>query len=103
MEQAPEQNYAREMMELFTLGVGNYTENDIKQAALAFTGWRVSGLNATFNQSRFANVNKTFFGKTGNYKHGEIIDIILEKPEATNMCAVSSIRSSFFTRPMKPL
>lgn len=78
----PNENYAREVMELFTLGVGNYTENDIKQAALAFTGWQVNGLNATFNQNRFANVNKTIFGKTGNYKYGDVIDIILEKPEA---------------------
>jgi len=79
----PNENYAREVMELFTLGVGNYTENDIKQAALAFTGWQVNGLNATFTQSRFANVNKTVFGKTGNYKYNEVIDIILEKPEAS--------------------
>lgn len=78
----PNENYARELMELFTLGIGNYTENDIKQAALALTGWQVNGLNATFNQTRFANTTKTFFGKTGNFKHEDIVDIILEKPEA---------------------
>ncbi|MFN4144544.1 MAG: DUF1800 family protein [Runella sp.] len=78
---SPNENYAREVMELFTLGVGNYTENDIKQAALAFTGWQVTGLNAVFNQNRFANVNKTIFGKTGNFRYNDVIDLIFEKPE----------------------
>jgi uncharacterized protein (DUF1800 family) len=95
----PNENYAREVMELFTLGVGNYTETDIKQAALAFTGWQVSGLNAVFNQNRFANVNKTIFGKTGNYKYGDVIDLILEKPETAEFICRKLYKEFVFYKP----
>lgn len=95
----PNENYAREIMELFTLGVGNYTENDIKQAALAFTGWQVNGLNAVFTQNRFANTNKTIFGKTGNYKHGDVVDLILEKPEAAEFVCRKLFKEFVFYKP----
>ena len=76
---APNENYGRELMELFTLGIGNYTETDVKQAALALTGWRVDGLKSTFNRTLFADVPKTFLGQTGNFTHADIVDIILTK------------------------
>lgn len=79
---APNENYARELMELFTLGIGNYTETDIKQAALALTGWRVNGLEAVFTKTNFADKDKTFLGKTGNFSYADIIDIILTKDAA---------------------
>ncbi|GAB3042800.1 hypothetical protein GCM10027185_53130 [Spirosoma pulveris] len=79
---APNENYARELLELFTLGIGNYTETDIKQAALALTGWSVNGLNAVFSKNNFASQNKTFLGKTGNFTYGDIVDIILTKDAA---------------------
>lgn len=95
----PNENYAREVMELFTLGIGNYTETDIKQAALAFTGWQVTGLNSVFNQNRFANSNKTIFGKTGNYKYGDVIDIIFEKPEAAEFVCRKLFKEFVFYKP----
>jgi uncharacterized protein (DUF1800 family) len=75
---APNENYARELMELFTLGVGNFSEKDVREAARAFTGWQVPrergevpGLiylkDPVFRPQRYDNGVKTFFGKTGNF------------------------------------
>jgi len=79
---APNENYARELLELFTLGIGNYTEDDIQEAARALTGWRVDGLTAYFTESRFDDGEKTFLGQTGNFNHIDIIDIIFTQPAA---------------------
>ncbi len=78
---APNENYAREVMELFTIGIGNYTQPDIANAAKAFTGWTVSGLNAVFVPSRHDNTIKTFMGRSGNFDGNQIIDIIFEQAE----------------------
>ncbi len=75
----PNENYAREVMELFTLGVGNYTENDIKEAAKSFAGWVVNGLSASFDPNRVANDPKTILGKTGNFTYDQTIDILFEQ------------------------
>ncbi|HZT82523.1 MAG TPA: DUF1800 family protein, partial [Gemmataceae bacterium] len=61
----PNENYARELMELFTLGVGNYTEQDIRQAARAFTGWHTDDDKFEFNARYHDNGEKTVFGMTG--------------------------------------
>jgi Protein of unknown function (DUF1800) len=76
----PNENYAREVMELFTLGVGNYTENDIKEAAKTFAGWLINGLEARFDPNRVSNENKTIFGKTGNFSFDQTIDLLFEQP-----------------------
>lgn len=78
----PNENFSRELMELFTLGRGNYTESDIKEAARAFTGWSYnkSG-NFEFNQKTHDEKEKTFFGQTGTFDGEAIIDQILAKPE----------------------
>jgi uncharacterized protein (DUF1800 family) len=73
----PNENYARELMELFTLGVGNYSENDIKEAAKAFTGWGHDGDDYIFRRNFHDDGPKTFFGRTGNFNGNDIIDIIL--------------------------
>ncbi len=75
---APNENYARELMELFTLGEGHYDEQDIKQAARAFTGWQVDKENGLFNvnQRQHDSGEKTFFGKTGNFDGEDIVDLI---------------------------
>lgn len=81
---APNENYARELMELFTIGIGHYTETDIKQAARALTGWQVNydnGIKSVFNRNRFDNTNKTFMGQTGNFGYEEIVDILFTKDE----------------------
>ena len=80
---APNENFAREVMELFTLGEGNgYTENDIKEAAKAFTGWTVNMKGEfEFHEKQHDDGAKTVFGKTGNFNGEEIIDMLLAKPQ----------------------
>ncbi|MCX7546485.1 DUF1800 domain-containing protein [Xanthomarina sp. F1114] len=76
----PNENFARELMELFTLGVGNYTEEDIKEAAKAFTGYSFDFEgNFVFNESNHDNGFKYPFGKAGRYDGDDIIDTILEQ------------------------
>jgi len=83
--QQPNENFARELLELFTMGVGNYTETDIKEAARAFTGWQVNTITLTsfINPQRHDEGIKTFMGRSGNFGGDEIIDIILEQPQPT--------------------
>lgn len=75
----PNENFAREVMELFTMGRGNYTENDIKEAARAFTGWgaNISG-EFTFRKFQHDDGEKTVLGKTGNYDGDDVLNILLE-------------------------
>jgi uncharacterized protein (DUF1800 family) len=77
---ASNENFAREIMELFTMGPGNYTEQDIREAARAFTGWNYVDLRFVINQSEHDNDPKTFLGKTGNLDGADIIDRIMERP-----------------------
>jgi uncharacterized protein (DUF1800 family) len=79
---APNENYARELLELFTLGIGHYTETDIQEGARALTGWRVDGIEPYFTESRFDDGEKTFLGYTGNFNHEDVVDIIFTKPSA---------------------
>jgi uncharacterized protein (DUF1800 family) len=78
----PNENFAREVMELFTLGRGNYSEQDIKEAARAFTGW-ASNLKGEFVFRRFQHDfgTKTVLGKTGNFTGEEILDMLLEQKQ----------------------
>jgi uncharacterized protein (DUF1800 family) len=80
---AANENYGREVMELFTLGVGTYTEKDVKELARAFTGWRVDGDHATFDKYRFDDGEKTIFGQTGRFDGDAAIDLILTQPAAS--------------------
>jgi uncharacterized protein (DUF1800 family) len=78
----PNENFAREVMELFTMGRGNYTENDIKEAARAFTGW---GFNLKgefeFRKNQHDDDSKTVLGKTGNFTGDDVLDILLEQKQ----------------------
>jgi uncharacterized protein (DUF1800 family) len=76
----PNENYARELMELFTLGIGNYTENDIREAARAFTGWAHDGDDYIFRKFDHDEGQKTFFGRRGNFNGDDIVEIILQHP-----------------------
>jgi len=76
----PNENYARELMELFTMGVGAYTEQDVKEAARAFTGWTVSGTDFLFRREQHDDGVKTFLGRTGAWDGTDIIDLIFEQP-----------------------
>lgn len=82
VKQHPNENWARELMELFTLGIGNYTEDDIKESARAFTGWRISPKGLTVIPRLHDSGSKTFLGRTGNFGGMDIIDIIFEQPAA---------------------
>lgn len=76
----PNENFAREVMELFTMGRGNYTETDIKEAAKAFTGWSFTPEGNFVMRPRFHDFGeKTFLGKTGNFDGTDILKIILEQ------------------------
>ena len=74
----PNENYARELMELFTLGIGNYTEYDIREGARAFTGWAHDGEEFIFRKYDHDDGQKTFFGRKGDYDGDDVIDIILQ-------------------------
>ena len=78
----PNENYARELMELFTLGEGNYTEHDVGESARALTGWVVEAKKPVFKTSRHDKAQKTFLGQTGNFDEQNIIDIIFQQPAA---------------------
>ncbi len=81
-KQHPNENFAREVMELFTMGRGNYSEKDVKEAARAFTGW---GFNLqgefVFRPFQHDTGSKTFLGKTGNFDGDDIINILLEQKQ----------------------
>lgn len=81
----PNENFAREVMELFTLGRGHYTETDIKEGARAFTGW---GANVrgefVFRKNQHDEGVKNFLGKTGNFSGDDVLDIILDNRQTAN-------------------
>lgn len=93
---APNENFAREIMELFTMGVGNYTEADIREAARAFTGWNYAGLDFVINEDQHDGESKTFLGRTGNFDGVDIIDIIMEQAVTAEYIAGKIYR--FFVR-----
>ena len=81
-KQQPNENFARELLELFTLGRGNYTEKDIQEAARAFTGWGFNREGQFVFRERVHDFgSKTFMGKTGNFNGEDIIKIVLENPQ----------------------
>jgi len=75
----PNENFAREVMELFTIGRDKYTETDIQEAARSFTGWKHDHKGTfVFNEKQHDYGSKTFMGQTGNFDGDEVIDIILQ-------------------------
>ncbi len=85
---APNENFARELLELFTIGIGHYTEKDIKSAARAFTGWNFDYRGRFELKERQHDYGqKTFMGERGNFNGEDIIDIVLSKREtAYHIC-----------------
>ncbi len=86
--QKPNENFAREVMELFTLGIGHYTEADIQQAARAFTGWSIQrqrrdgqpAASYRFIRGQHDNGQKTILGKTGNFSGEDVLTLLVEHP-----------------------
>jgi len=79
----PNENFARELMELFTLGEGHYTEQDVKEAARAFTGWSIDRASGNFTFRPFIHDYgvKTVLGKTGNFDGDQVLEILISRPE----------------------
>ncbi len=85
----PNENLAREFLELFTLGPGHYQESDVREAARAFTGWVRDGREGQFgprlvhrDESKFDDREKTFLGRTGPWNSADIVRLVLDRPEA---------------------
>ncbi len=97
-KRSPNENWGRELLELFSLGVGNYTEKDVYECARAFTGWTIGAKIPRNPHHRFSwhfefrpeehdYTEKTFLGHTGNFDGEDIIDIILEQPACSRFIA----------------
>ena len=92
----PNENFGRELLELFTMGVGNYSERDVREAARAFTGWTNDVLVFKLDTEQHDAGQKTFLGRTGALGGEDIIDIILAQPVTAEFVAAKLYR--FFVR-----
>jgi Protein of unknown function (DUF1800) len=93
---APNENFAREVMELFTMGVGNYSEQDIREAARAFTGWIDDDLASKVDPAKHDDGPKTFLGRTGNFDGVDVLRIILEQKATAEFISAKLYR--YFVR-----
>lgn len=84
---SPNENYAREVMELFSLGVGNYSEHDIREAARALTGFTLQDDAFLFQPTLHDDGSKTIFGQTGNFNGDDVARLVLEQPAAATYIA----------------
>lgn len=84
---APNENFGREVMELFTMGVGQYSEHDIREAARAFTGWTNDDLAFRFDAAKHDDGVKSFLGRTGAFDGDDILRIILEQDQTASYVA----------------
>ncbi len=95
----PNENFAREIMELFALGVGNYTEKDIQEAARSFTGWHVREGAFWFNRLQHDESPKTVFGQTGNFDGKQIVDLCLAQPACPRFLALKLLKTFVLANP----
>ena len=79
---APNENYARELMELFTLGLGHYSQRDVSEAAAALTGWHLRGLSSVYLPQTHNDLAKVFLGHSGNLNYKDVINILTAHPAA---------------------
>ncbi len=89
---APNENFAREIMELFTMGVGHYAETDIREAARAFTGWNADDLTFVVHAEQHDAAAKSFLGRIGSFDGVQVIDIILAQPATAEFIAAKLYR-----------
>jgi hypothetical protein len=92
----PNENFGRELLELFTMGVGNYGEHDVREAARAFTGWTNDVLAFKFDAAQHDSGAKTFLGLTGPLNGTDVVDRILEQPVTGQFLAAKLYR--YFVR-----
>ncbi len=96
-QEHPNENFARELMELFTVGIGHYTEQDVQEAARAFTGWhREAGAFVFHAEAHDAGV-KRILGKSGRFNGGDVVNILVAQPETARFLARKLLR--FFATP----
>ena len=97
------ENLARELLELFTLGEGNYTENDIKNTALALAGLNFGESKGQYRPFLIDTSSKTVFGKSGNFTIDEVIDIIFEQKNTPYFLAEKVLKWFFYDNPTQDL
>jgi uncharacterized protein (DUF1800 family) len=104
-KKAPNENFAREVMELFTLGEGHYTEQDIQQAAKAYTGWGLSKnrLRYEYHPYNHDNGPKTIFGQTGNYSGEDVLNLICARPDCAQFITKKIWRFFVQDEPPQPV
>jgi hypothetical protein len=97
----PNENYARELMELFVLGIGNYSEDDVRQSARAFTGWTVNRRTGEFfdNARDHDDGTKTFLGKTGNFTGSDIVGMLYAQPASERFWAQTLLGAFVYDDP----
>lgn len=100
---SPNENYAREVMELFSLGIGNYSEQDIKEAARTFTGWQTRPDGFFFNQRAHDFGSKTVLGQTGNFNGGDVIKILVRQKACPRFLARKLIKFYAYDDPPSKL
>lgn len=88
----PNENFAREIMELFCLGVGNYTEADIQEAARAFTGWRLKDDAFWFDELQHDPGEKSIFGSRGQFRGDDVVRLCLERPACPRFLATKLMK-----------
>jgi uncharacterized protein (DUF1800 family) len=94
---APNENYGRELLELYTLGIGNYDEDDVLGAARAFTGWNLRNNAFFFDENQHDAGDKTFLGTSGSLDGGDILTIVANQPETAQR--ISEKLFTFFAYP----
>ncbi len=97
------ENLARELLELFTLGEGNYTENDIKNTALALAGLNFGEEKGIYRNFFKDNSTKTILGKSGNFTIDEVIEIIFEQPNIANFLTEKLLKWFFYDEPTQEI
>jgi uncharacterized protein (DUF1800 family) len=97
VKEHPNENFARELMELFTCGIGNYTEQDVQQAARAFTGWHRIGSQFVFNAEAHDTGAKKILGRRGKFDGGDVIDLLMAHAATARFIARKLLR--FFAAP----
>jgi uncharacterized protein (DUF1800 family) len=98
----PNENYARELMELFCLGEGSYSEKDVQELARCFTGWEIKLGKFRFNRFQHDAAQKTLLGTTSAFAEGESIDLILQQPSAAQFIAGKLFRQFVRDEPAPP-
>ncbi len=101
----PNENFAREVMELFTLGEGHYTEQDIQNAAKAFTGWGIGPdkLHYEYKPNNHNTDSKTIFGQTGNFTGEDVLNLIATQPQCAKFICSKIWRFFVQDQPPAPL